>query len=400
MKNSSLTISNEKTEKRTCGLMKRLFTRMENLFRKTEPQSSEKDPAKCLSQNMKELRAAIDMQKKEHPGTDCSELIVKAFVKIRSKYTAEVIDQNNVWPRLVKTAVYSSDKPIEALVEYVNSENYRRLTRRMSDLSAAICKEGDACVMSRMDAFSEAVNLHILIGICPTDVPALLALGRLAQKRKDYENAEKWFLKVLETDDPYHGVTAILACYETEIKELLKRSDFAAKRRIKELNKRQHAVYEAWCSNTEERIRSGEASESDKRKYVALMTGYARFERLRDNYDKAFELLDRIPEEYPEMSRVYAEQAMIYQFKPYSNPYYNLEKAVDLFKKADIALTIETTNGTVNPKSRKSILMPLANAYFRLSQYHEAAIICDNVLGIDAGEQRAVDLKKRIAYAV
>ena len=97
-----------------------------------------------------------------------------------------MIDQNNVWPRLVKTAVYSSDKPIQELVEYVNVENYRRLTRRMSDLSVAICKEGDARAMAGMDAFSEAVYLHILECVCLGDVPSLLALGRLAQKRREY----------------------------------------------------------------------------------------------------------------------------------------------------------------------------------------------------------------------
>ncbi len=29
--------------------------------------------------------------------------------------------------------------------------------------------------------------------------------------------------------------------------------------------------------------------------------------------------------------------------------------------------------------------------------YHEASLICDNVLKIDSREQRAIDLKKRIA---
>lgn len=357
------------------------------------------DPAKYLNNELKKLRAEIDTRMKT--SSECEKLIVDSFVKSRHLLSKEKFEQLNAWPRYAKTMLYSTDTIIKELIDYVDASNYRVITKRLTDLFAAVVRENDTQMIERMNAFSETVFLHILDHISRNDVPVLLALGRNALNRKEYRDAEKWFTKVTETDDPYHGVTALLSCYETEIKELLTRdshrSDFTARKRIKELNNRQFAVYEKWCVILGEHLQDEATSMQDKKRYVAIMTGYARFERLRGNYKKAFELLDRIPESYPEISRVFAERAMIYQFKPYSNDYYDLEKAVRLFVKADEALCKESRTEPASPKSRKSILMPLANTLFQLNQYHEASLICDNVLKIDSREQRAIDLKKRIA---
>ena len=132
-----------------------------------------------------------------------------------------------------------------------------------------------------------------------------------------------------------------------------------------------------------------------KREYVALMTGFARFERSRRNYAKAFDILERIPEDYPDIYRVYAEQAMIYQ-KPYQNCYYSLEKSIEAFRKAEKMIDDMDSSSYISVKGRKSILMPLANTYFKSGRYNEAKKVCDSVLGIDKNEQRAINLKNLI----
>ena len=88
---------------------------------------------------------------------------------------------------------------------------------------------------------------------------------------------------------------------------------------------------------------------------------------------------------------------MLYQFKPYNNPYYNTGKAIAAFIKADESINAVGLNCTVNVKSRKSILMPLANTYFNTGRYNDAITVCDRILDIDSNEQRAVKLKDRIA---
>ena len=54
-------------------------------------------------------------------------------------------------------------------------------------------------------------------------------------------------------------------------------------------------------------------------------------------------------------------------------------------------------NSTASPKSKKSILMPLANSYFQSDGYDETHDVCDSILKIDNTEQRAINLKNRIA---
>ena len=91
---------------------------------------------------------------------------------------------------------------------------------------------------------------------------------------------------------------------------------------------------------------------------------------------------------------------MIYQFKPYKNDYYSLEKAIEFFEKAENAINAGEKTDNYGPKSKKSVLVPLANTYFQAGKYEEAGSVCDRVLRIDDMEQRAIDLKNRIARLV
>lgn len=148
----------------------------------------------------------------------------------------------------------------------------------------------------------------------------------------------------------------------------------------------------------EEKIQSAsELPEQYKRDYVTLLSCYARFEKNRGNYIRAMELLRKIPENFPDTYRVYTEEAMIYQFKSYSNPFYNIEKAIETFRKAESSMNEGEARYALTTKNKKYILMPLANSYFLCGRYEEADAVCDRVLQLDKKEQRAIALKTKIA---
>ena len=387
--------------------------RLYNIFRnnffsfssKNKDTEREANPAEIIT---KEIDGLWEMIRQENKGllseTECRERIARSFNNVNERFSNEQLDNVYTWPRYVKIAVNVVNEPVNELIAYVKESNYKRLTKRLSDLSHSLYNEEEENVKSNMEKFSLAVYLHILEDINPKDIPSCLALGRIFQKRAEYDAAREWFKKVTETDEPFNGVTALLACYEDETKEILSNRknrhsyDPNFSEKIKYLNDCQCDIYEKWCRAAEERIKdSAEVTEQQKREYVSLMTGYARFERNRGNYRKAFCLLDRVPKTYPDAFRVYVEKAMLYQFKPYKNNYYSLDKAIDFFKKAEAAIE---ESGTANAKSKKSILMPLANTYFQLGRYQEAESVCDSVLLIDGNEQRAITLKQRITCLV
>lgn len=382
----------------------RLFRGFFSLFSKEE-HICETNPAEIITN---ELDGLWEVTRAKAAGLysemECVKKITDSFREVRCRFSNEQIDSAYAWPRYVKIAIHCVDEPIPELVDYVNESNYIRLTKHLSDLSYSVYKGGEEGVKANMEKFSESVYLHILEDINPEDVPSCLALGRMCQKNAEYDEARQWFGKILNTEDPFNGITALLACYEEETKAVLTEgknrysNDSKREEKVRMLNESQCSVYDKWCRITEERINgSDEVTEQCKREYVSLMTGYARFERNRGDFDKAFELLRKIPRTYPDIYRVYTEEAMIYQFKPYKNHYYSLEKAIEAFRMAEKAISCSDAKGTSGAKSKKSILMPLANTYYQSGRYVEAASVCDNVLKIDVNEQRAINLKNKIA---
>ena len=327
--------------------------------------------------------------------------IQASFMSLRTRFSDEQLDGEYMWPRFVKIAVQCIGTPVNFLVEYVSKNNYISLTKKMSDLVNSISRSEGTEVSTNAERLSEAVYRHILENIDPADIPSCLSLGRAAQMRGDFEEARMWFKRITEGEDPFNGITAMLACYEEEVKTILSlgsknySTNPKLKERVRELNKGQCSVYEEWCHIMEERLRVSE-DEEDKKKYVQLMTGYARLERKRGNYDKSLSLLERIPKIYPDMYRVYAEEAMLYQCRSFRNRYYSPAKAIETFKKADAAINDNMAACKTIAISKKSILVPLANTYFASGMYTEASDVCDIVLKIDKKEQRAIELKKRI----
>ncbi len=358
----------------------------------------------------KELDLLCDLAREKEKGVITEEYLIdnieKSIIKLTDNHSKEKLDSLYTWSKYVKLAVRNVNRPVVQLIKYVDSDNYIYLTKSLSDLWHSMIREEDNEITKNITNFTEAVYLHIIENIKRDDIPSCLALGRLCQKRGDYRKAEEWYGKVIESSDPINGITALMACYEEEVKLLLckfkksKKFNYNASNRIRELNEKQYTIYDNWCGKLEERLISGdEVSEQSKKDYVVLMTGYARFERNRDNYNKALDLLNKIPKSFPEIHRVYTEEAMVYQFKPDINEFYNLEKAIELFKKAEIELVdnkaFEVTSER-KIKNLKCILMPRANAHFKLGQYDEAIRICDYILSIDKKEYRAIEMKNKI----
>lgn len=398
------------TASMTLGFRSSILARLFSLFTRkaalNENVSRELSAAEMADEEIEKLWSVI-RQKREGAlvisDSECADMITASFNRMRDRFSVEQLDDAYVWLRYVKAAIKSSSKPIGALVEYVSENNYKYLTKRLCDLVRSVLKDDDTAAMDNAESFTEAVYVHILQNVNSFDVPSLLALGRAAQKRKEYAEARAYYTRITEGEEPFNGLTALLACYEEEIKNILSSSGGSysrnpqLKEKVRELNSYQASVYEKWSRILEDRINSNEAtSEQNKKEYVALLTGYARFERSRGNYERAYRLLEHIPRTYPEAYRVYTEEAMLYQFRSYKNRYHSLEKAVETFKKAYSVVPEENSNSSGCSKSKKSILMPLANTYFQLGQLEEASDVCDSVLRIDAKERRAIELKNRI----
>ena len=398
----------------------RIFRNLSSVFTKRQEEKEKMDfkanyevrlekdyEAKLEKMQENELDRLWEMWRKKEEGLcserECRESISESFTKIQDCFSKAELNSISIWPKYVKIAIYAVEEPIFELLQYVKEDNYIVLTKRFSDLSASLHREGEEWTKSNVERFGKALYQHILEEINPEDVPSALALGRYFQGRGEYERAKFYYEKVMESKSAFNGVTSMLALYEEEIKATLKMSkknkSFAEeKEKADELKNKQYEIYEAWVGKMEEQMqRSSEHPEQYKRNYITLLSGYARFEKNRGNYNRAIELLKKVPENFPDIYRVYTEEAMIYQFKSYSNPFYNIEKAIETFRKAESAMNEVEARYALTTKNKKYILMPLANSYFLCGRYEEADAVCDQVLQLDKREQRAIALKTKIA---
>lgn len=355
-----------------------------------------------------ELDRLWEMQRKRAEGLcsegECRESISESFTKMQDCFSKAELNGISIWPKYVKIALYAVEEPIFELLQYVKEDNYIVLTKRFSDLSVSIQRE-EEWIKSNAERFGKALYQHILEEINPEDVPSGLALGRYFQRRGEYEMAKSYYEKImaLDTNTAFNGVTSMLALYEEEIKATLKmskknKSAVEEKEKANGLKNKQYEIYEAWVGKMEEQMqRYSELPEQYKRNYITLLSGYARFEKNRGNYNRAIALLKKVPEGFPDIYRIYVEEAMIYQFKSYSNPFYNIDKAIETFKKAEASMKDGEEMYALTAKNKKCILMPLANSYFLCGRYEEAERVCDQVLQIDQKETRAITLKSKIA---
>ena len=383
------------------GILKSIFPN----FQKKEEPDVEVIPANRITKELDQLWEIHQMLKQGMcTEAECKERISESFQAMQDLFSKEDLNSNHIWPRYVRLSIHTVEEAPLALLQYIREDNYIVLTKRFSDLYASVYRGGEDKEKKNMENFAIALYEHILQEINTSDHPSCLALGRIFQKRGEYETAKFYFEKIIETDTPFYGITSILACFGEEIKaiqsEEKKRSSSMPelKEKAKSIEEKQYEIYEKWSGIMEERIQnSPEISDNYKKDYVALLTGYARFEKNRGNYIRAMELLRKIPENFPDIYRVYTEEAMIYQFKSYSNPFYNIEKAIETFKKAESSMNECEAREALTTKNKKYILMPLANSYFLCGRYEEADAVCDRVLQLDKREQRAIDLKTKIA---
>ena len=355
-----------------------------------------------------ELDRLWEMQRKRAEGLcsegECRESISESFTKMQDCFSKAELNGISIWPKYVKIALYAVEEPIFELLQYVKEDNYIVLTKRFSDLSVSIQRE-EEWIKSNAERFGKALYQHILEEINPEDVPSGLALGRYFQRRGEYEMAKSYYEKIMALDKntAFNGVTSMLALYEEEIKATLKmskknKSAVEEKEKANGLKNKQYEIYETWVGKMEEQMqRYSELPEQYKRNYITLLSGYARFEKNRGNYNRAIALLKKVPEGFPDIYRIYVEEAMIYQFKSYSNPFYNIDKAIETFKKAEASMKDGEEMYALTAKNKKCILMPLANSYFLCGRYEEAERVCDQVLQIDQKETRAITLKSKIA---
>ena len=192
----------------------RLFKRVLSVLNKEVEAVSQNDPAEKIKNELDGLwKMKAEKADVIHVEDELREKIEDSFKAVKGRFSGEQLDMLFTWPRYVRTAVHFVNEPIDELINYVNGGNYKSLTSQLSNLSQSIRRGEDEKAKDNIEKFSIAVYTRILKDINDNDVPSILALGRIFQRRGEFDTARGWFEEAIETEEPFNGVTAILACY-------------------------------------------------------------------------------------------------------------------------------------------------------------------------------------------
>ena len=332
----------------------------------------------------------------------CAALVSEVFVSFMAEHEVTEDSFPYFWSRFLKMAVpYMSYIP-DTFMTYINESNYVLMTSVFQKMAKGTLKDRDLKEYERSHIYGFMETFYkYLLEKFPEDRPSMLALGKAYEGKNDYATARKYYMDFMElADTPYNnGLSSLLASYENEVKKLLKDREGDRTenlQRVHKLDGIMKATYEYWEQEVREAAENG--SDDRRREYIAFITHFSRFEIHQNRFEHAYELLSSVPDDYPNLFRVYGELGMLYQTKGRfkENTYYDLDKAIESFCKAE-GIFMNVGIGQHDAKtSEKCILVPLANTYFQVGRITEALEICNKVLLLDSREWRVKELKKKI----
>ncbi len=389
-------------------IFKHLQSALVSLFKRNKEQ--ENIPVnELLSEEAFALEQAVKKAKEENCGEDIiKKKIEESFCKMTDTYPKKILEENYIWSRIVKLATKFIKEPLTILLAFADESNYKTLYKSTVDLLAHRYRNQtphSTDKISNTENFLYAFCHYILDNINPTDAPSYFMLGEAEEKKHDFAAARKYYEQLVNIDSAsFKGIVSLISSYTSEVKYLLaesheKSSRHAVNAKIRRLNHEQQKLLERHLIISEHKACLPEASEEDKLAHLTLTSLAVRLERSLGNYAKAFSLLEKIPEDYPEIYRLYLEKAMLFQFKPYENDRYDLTLAIMYFNRAHKAFLPLKKNDKNGIVTLKSILMPLANAYHKNGMDDNALHICDEILRIDKNEYRAQNLKNQLIMA-
>ena len=302
------------------------------------------------------------------------------------------------WIRFLNVAEDFGCAAPQVLLDYIDKENYRSITSFVQKryLSA---KDNHSSYLPLIREDCKAVYRKIFSEIAENDTASCVLLGNIYMEESKYTEARDAFRHAIHADGGIKAKTALLSSYERELKTLISKKKNATdpdrirayKNRIREINAELETLY---CCFESDAARGCGNSDKHRLELVTIATRHARFEKDRANYDACCRILQQIPSDYPKYYRVIQEYGLLYQAtgREYApNRYYDPQRAIEMLLFAYNGLDPDEKSYT-----KKSILHPLANTYFSISNYSEASYICNLILQIDPKDKKALNLLSRI----
>ena len=338
---------------------------------------------------------------------DIWELLADSFTRMKAVSPSDR-QMNQAWMKYFGFAVKYGSHISPVLLDWLTEENYRTIFSYAKNtvrhyMGNVGKRKTEDINLDKIDAIIQLCD-YVLEKFDSSDIPAQMMKGQLLRVKGDYPRAEACFEGVMQQKNGFNGLISLLDCYNEEQillweKTRAKGADKELKMQLKALRKKIRDLFEAKEYELRTLLLENEEDTETKIHYMTLISKHARWERNEKNFQDCHRILQTVPEDYPEYYRIVLELAFLHQCrgnKYMPNPYYDLNKAIELFIQADQIMEAIYDGSDELKRARKSALVPLANSYALVGKYEEAGQACKKALDIDPKEARAMELLQKM----
>ncbi len=394
-------------------LISSFISKITNLFHKFVKDEIAQEPEEpkymdVVTAEIDRLKEVIEAEATEgNELADVTGLVSESFMRMAGKAPYDRL-MAKAWMKYFGFMAKKGDQIPEAMLEWMNDQNYRTVFSYVKNtvkhyMGNPGTRKTEDVNLNKIDMVIQLSDF-VLDHFNKADIPALLMKGQLLRVKGDFLKAENILTQVSEMDGGFNGLVMLLDCYNEERGVLLAKlftqgANWGLKERLAAIRRTTRELYETNEELLKKRIAEDEEKDAVKLQLVTLASKHARWERNERNYLVSRETIAGIPEDYPEYFRIVLENAFLHQCrgsKGEVNPFYDMDKAIELFQKADCLMARQMQDEKDVRRTYKSVLVPLAFSYYQTGKIEEARRTCQRVLSLDPKDKKVQELLDKL----
>ena len=291
--------------------------------------------------------------------------------------------KNIIWIKLLNLAVGNSDNIPNSLLEYVSEDNYKQLTDLLSNYykNFRLIKSEDEwmSLLEYMKMFYSRV-----LEIDPMDIPAILGLGEIYERKKQYTKQLFLYLNTINSEELKGEQLNILTKYLSVYEQCNADNSDGVE-----------SEYNRWLNSLTSKCKTEDNNEF-KRYHSIVSSMYVLYLKRISEFEKAFSVAEDMSDDYPESYRKNMVLGYLYQDARETNKRNNMFKAIECFEFAYEELLREFE--TPDKRSQLRILRPLMNTYISVRNTSDARMVGELILNIDPKDSEVKDIINHNKY--
>jgi len=366
----------------------------------------------------------ITLEKATTKNYDIELAINKSYEYLQSKLSDDYYSA--FWKKYLIMALYNCEQLPECFLNFETEPECKKITSNLQIIRRTKSILKDEVIKNKLEKWS-IILLKKIAELYPSDSVSILALGDIYEERLEFEQARTIYKNYLAANE--NNPLSTLNLYTKIIKNYRLEID-SINQTISRYTKKAETQYGTYLNTTTKNIDARKKRKRNVQKnmlseykfvanklktfvsnsneedfntiaiyYVSVYSEYAHECIKFKQYDEAYNLLNEIPNNYPEIFRKYTVLGYLFQnqYNDSKNKYADIEKTIDCCQKA---LSCIENYKDDKSKKRQSIplLIILAKTYDINNQKDDAIAVSKIINRLDRGNKIALEIFNKYGH--